>query len=82
MRDELDSVPKDSTAGRKSDVGQAVTRRDFLNGVSIAVGASLVAKSPWVDAFGIPDSPFAPEKEPGYYPPGKDWECAAATTDL
>ncbi len=49
----------------------SVTRRDFLNGVSIAVGASLVAGSPWLDAFGIPDSPFAPEKEPGYYPPAK-----------
>lgn len=48
-----------------------VTRRDFLNGVSIAVGASLVASSPWVEAFGIPDSPFAPEKDQAYYPPAK-----------
>jgi len=50
---------------------RTITRRDFLNGVSITVGASLVAGSPWVDAFGIPDSPFAPEKDPAYYPPAK-----------
>ena len=48
-----------------------VTRRDFLNGVSIAVGASLALGTPWLKAFGIPDSPFAPEKDPGYYPPAK-----------
>jgi spermidine dehydrogenase len=48
-----------------------ITRRDFLNGVSITVGASLVAGNPWVEAFGIPDSPFAPEKDPSYYPPSK-----------
>ncbi|HUB03178.1 MAG TPA: NAD(P)-binding protein [Terriglobales bacterium] len=49
-----------------------ITRRDFLNGVSIAVGASLVpASSQWLEAFGIPQSPFAPEKDPKYYPPAK-----------
>ncbi len=51
-------------------MGRSISRRDFLNGVSIAVGASLVG-SPWLQAFGIPDSPFAPEKDPGYYPPAK-----------
>ena len=55
----------------KTGAGSGISRRDFLNGVSIAVGASLVAGSPWVDAFGIPGSPFAPEKDPGYYPPAK-----------
>src|SRR5579863_4085950 len=57
------------------DTGNAsprlVTRRDFLNGVSIAVGASLAVGTPWLEAFGIPDSPFAPEKNPSYYPPAK-----------
>jgi spermidine dehydrogenase len=71
MDEERGSVPKTSTDDHKSGTGQSITRRDFLNGVSIAVGASLVAGSPWVDAFGIPDSPFAPEKESGYYPPAK-----------
>src|SRR5580704_17154891 len=50
---------------------RTITRRDFLNGVSIAVGVSMAAGSPWLEAFGIPDSPFAPEKDPGYYPPAK-----------
>jgi spermidine dehydrogenase len=57
-------------------MSKTITRRDFLNGVSLAVGASLIpahssAASPWLDAFGIPDSPFAPEKNPAYYPPAK-----------
>ena len=49
-----------------------ITRRDFLNGVSVAVGASLIpAEALWRTAFGAPDSPFAPEKDPAYYPPSK-----------
>src|SRR5690349_21612360 len=66
----MDQQSRSNTStGRRGP--RSVTRRDFLNGVSIAVGASLVADSPWVEAFGIPDSPFAPEKEPSYYPPAK-----------
>ncbi|MGC1453110.1 MAG: NAD(P)-binding protein [Candidatus Sulfotelmatobacter sp.] len=70
---------------------QKITRRDFLNGVSIAVGTSLLASNPlWVEAFGIPQSPFAPEKDPSYYPPSKtgmrgshdgSWEVAHALRD-
>ena len=60
---------------RELGLGREITRRDFLNGVSIAVGASLVADSAWLQAFGVPQSPFAsefaPEKDPGYYPPAK-----------
>jgi spermidine dehydrogenase len=49
-----------------------ITRRDFLNGVSVAVGASLIpGEALWRKAFGAPDSPFAPEKNPAYYPPSK-----------
>jgi spermidine dehydrogenase len=55
-------------------MGHDITRRDFLNGVSIAVGASLVSTS-WPEAFGVPQSPFAPqfapEKDSSYYPPAK-----------
>ncbi len=44
-----------------------VTRRDFLNGTSVAIGASLL--SPWTDVFGREESKFA---LPGnYYPPAK-----------
>jgi spermidine dehydrogenase len=70
---------------------QKITRRDFLNGVSIAVGTSLLAANPlWVEAFGVPQSPFAPEKDPSYYPPALtgmrgshdgSWETAHALRD-
>jgi spermidine dehydrogenase len=47
-----------------------ITRRDFLNGFSGAVGASLLPHQVnWLGAFGSPQSPFAPEKNPAYYPP-------------
>ncbi len=56
---------------RELGMGRNITRRDFLNGISIAVGASLAANSTWLHAFGIPQSPFAPEQDPSYYPPAK-----------
>jgi len=57
---------------RELGMGQEITRRDFLNGMSIAVGTSLVAaNSTWLEVFGAPQSPFAPEKDPSYYPPAK-----------
>jgi spermidine dehydrogenase len=47
-----------------------ISRRDFLNGFSIAIGSSLVShRLKWLEAFGLPQSPFAPEKAPNYYPP-------------
>jgi hypothetical protein len=76
---------------RELGMGREITRRDFLNGVSIAVGTSLVATNPtWLEAFGVPQSPFAPEKDPGYYPPAKtgmrgahdgSWEVAHSLRD-
>ncbi len=76
-------------------MGREITRRDFLNGISIAVGTSLAAgNSTWLQAFGVPQSlfapPFAPEKDPGYYPPAKtghrgshdgSWEVAHELRD-
>src|SRR6266478_7751508 len=44
-----------------------ITRRDFLNGVAIGVGGSLVGGFPLLAAFGSDD--LAPEKAAGYYPP-------------
>jgi spermidine dehydrogenase len=48
-----------------------ITRRDFLNGVAIGVGGSLIGGSllsdPLLAAFGPDD--FAPEKAADYYPP-------------
>jgi len=76
---------------RELGMGHSISRRDFLNGVSIALGASLLpAKSPWLGLFGVPEPDFAPEKEPNYYPPAKtglrgshdgSWEVAHALRD-
>ncbi len=44
----------------------SITRRDFLNGVSVAVTSSFVAPS-WLMA--LEQQPFAPERDPAYYPP-------------
>src|SRR5271169_6649676 len=76
---------------RELGMQQEITRRDFLNGVSIAVGTSLLASNPlWVEVFGIPQSPFAAERGPSYYPPAKtgmrgshdgSWEVAHALRD-
>src|SRR3984957_8735905 len=72
--------------GSELGMGRAITRRDFLNGVSIAIGSSIIAaNSPWLEAFGVPQSQFAPEKDLSYYPPAKtgmrgahdgSWEAA------
>jgi hypothetical protein len=54
----------------KLGMARDITRRDFLNGVGIAIGTSFVGKNAaWAEAFGVPQSSFAPEKDPGYYPP-------------
>jgi spermidine dehydrogenase len=87
-------VPDDELTARTSDrvlgMDRCITRRDFLNGASIALGAALVAGSRWLEAFGIPDSPFDPEKDPRYYPPAKtgmrgshdgSWEVAHSLRD-
>jgi spermidine dehydrogenase len=44
-----------------------VTRRDFLNGTQVAIGASLV--SPWTELFGAEATDFT--LGPDYYPPAK-----------
>src|SRR5690606_9178155 len=44
-----------------------VTRRDFLNGTQVAIGASLL--TPWTDVFGRAGNEFA--LDGNYYPPSK-----------
>jgi spermidine dehydrogenase len=47
-----------------------ITRRDFLDGIALAVGGSILASSaPWLHGLGSADSGFAPEQDPNYYPP-------------
>jgi spermidine dehydrogenase len=60
----------DGKSDRDLGMDRRITRRDFLNGFSVAVGASLLPSNyQWLEALGIPQSPFAPEKNPDYYPP-------------
>ena len=68
-----------------------IQRRDFLNGVSLAIGASIAAPDIFMEEMlRASDAPFAPEKEPGYYPPAKQgmrgshdgsWEVAHGMRD-
>jgi spermidine dehydrogenase len=54
-------------------MGREITRRDFLNGVAIGVGGTLVAGEIGSETLlqaGVLDE-FAPEKMPDYYPPAK-----------
>lgn len=48
-----------------------ITRRDFLNGTSIAVGGSLLA-TPLAQALAKLGSPQSVQMMPGYYPPTRD----------
>ena len=48
-------------------MARKITRRDFLNGTQVAIGASLL--TPWTEVFGAGPSKF--ELGPGYYPPAK-----------
>ena len=60
----------DDSRDRALGMNRKITRRDFLDGVAIAVGGSVLASSaPWLHAIGSEDSVFAPEKGPNYYPP-------------
>jgi spermidine dehydrogenase len=72
-------------------MNRPIRRRDFLNGVSVATGASLVRPgSFWSEVFAGEQRPNAPEKEAGYNPPAKtgmrgchdgSWEVAHAMRD-
>ncbi len=42
-----------------------ITRRDFLNGVALTIGSTMIPHA----ALALDDAAFAPEKAAGYYPP-------------
>ena len=81
----------DEKRDRELGIGRPILRRDFLNGMSVAIGASLVKPgSFWEHILAGADKPYTPEKEPGYYPPAKtgmrgshdgSWEAAHAMRD-
>jgi spermidine dehydrogenase len=61
-----------SADSRDRDLGmnRKITRRDFFDGVAVAVGGSILASSaPWLHGLGSSNSVFAPEKDAKYYPP-------------
>jgi len=63
----------DEKKNQKQRTDREITRRDFLNGVAIGAGASLLTASLNAEkllAAGILDEPV-PEKAPDYYPPAK-----------
>ncbi|MGB8323248.1 MAG: FAD/NAD(P)-binding protein [Candidatus Acidiferrum sp.] len=65
----MDEQKKDKELG----ITREITRRDFLNGVAIGAGATLLGGSLSAErllAAAIFDE-TAPEKQPGYYPPAK-----------
>ena len=74
---------------RSLGMDRTITRRDFLNGCAVALGASLTASSPgWLEAMARLDASL--ESDPGYYPPAKtglrgshdgSWEVAHALRD-
>jgi len=75
---------------RELGMERKIPRRDFLNGMSVALGGALIPGGFWSDVFAGEGKPFAPEKEPGYYPPAKtglrgshdgSWEVAHSLRD-
>ena len=59
------------TRDRKLGIDRDITRRDFLNGVNIAVTGSLLS-TPLTQALAAMESPPSPQMMPGYYPPTRD----------
>jgi spermidine dehydrogenase len=81
-----------STPKRDGELGmkREITRRDFLNGFSLAVTALTLPGDVWGEVSGLPGAPFGAEKEAEYYPPAKtglrgshdgSWEVAHALRD-
>jgi len=76
---------------RELGMDRAIPRRDFLNGMSLVIGGSLVGANDFLSSMlATADKQYAPEKEPGYYPPSKtgmrgshdgSWEVAHAMRD-
>src|SRR5271167_4876516 len=80
---------------RELGINREITRRDFLNGFGVAVGASLaLPHAAWAEAFGMPGLSAAESSDAQasstYYPPAKtgmrgshdgSWEVAHAMRD-
>jgi spermidine dehydrogenase len=57
---------------RELGMTRKIARRDFLNGMSVAIGGSMAMPVAfWERLMRDEPSNYAPEKAPGYYPPAK-----------
>jgi spermidine dehydrogenase len=55
---------------RELGMQRKITRRDFLDGVALAIGSSLLSAGlPWLNATQAGEEGSAPEKTADYYPP-------------
>jgi spermidine dehydrogenase len=64
------TIMSDDSRDRNLGMDRKITRRDFLDGIALAVGASVVAtNAPWLHSLTSSDASFAPEKSANYYPP-------------
>src|ERR1022692_141835 len=60
----------ENSRDRELGMDRKITRRDFLDGIVIAAGGSVLASSsPWLRGLGSADAAFDPEKDANYYPP-------------
>jgi len=55
--------------GDEKDLGmhRRISRRDFLNGVALTIGGTLLPRA----ALAVEQSEYVPEKAVGYYPPAR-----------
>jgi spermidine dehydrogenase len=60
----------EKTPDRELGMQRKITRRDFLDGVALAIGGSILsANVPWLHAVEPGNKGFDPEKNPNHYPP-------------
>jgi len=64
----MSKLMSDKSQDRELGMDRKITRRDFMDGVALAVGGAMVASAvPRI--FGLSNVDLAPEKNPAYYPP-------------
>jgi spermidine dehydrogenase len=62
-------MQKDTVRDRELGMQRKITRRDFLDGVALAIGGSILAGVPGLSATQAGKEGSAPENSPEYYPP-------------
>ena len=60
-------MSRDDQRDRALGMDRPITRRDFVNGVALAIGATALPIREW---WPLQDGTYAPERDPSYYPPG------------